>query len=139
MGRTVLGVLAGLLAMFVVITAVELLGARLYPPPAGLDLQDPAALATMVAQMPLGALAFVVLAWALGALAGGWVAARIGRPHPRIAAAIVGLAVVAGVLTMIVSIPHPLWMSALGVLLPVPLALTGARLARPRSAAPPPG
>jgi len=139
MGRTVLGVLAGLLAMFVVITAVQLLGARLYPPPAGLDLHDPTALATMMAQMPLGALAFVVLAWALGALAGGWVAARISRLHPRIAAALIGLAVVAGVLMMILSIPHPLWMSALGVLLPVPLALAGARLARSRSAASPSG
>ena len=27
-------------------------------------------------------------------------------------------------------IPHPLWMNLLGVVLPVPLALLGARLAR---------
>lgn len=131
MGRTLLGVLAGLATMFVTITAVQLLGAQLFPPPAGVDMNDPAQLAEMVAMMPLGALAFVVVAWALGALAGGWVAARIGRPHPRVAAAVVGAAVIAGVVMMVLQIPHPLWMSATGLLLPLPLALLGARLASP--------
>jgi hypothetical protein len=132
MGRTLLGIVAGLAAMFVVITAVQWLGAQLYPPPPGLDLRDQHGMAALIAQLPLAALAFVVLGWVLGAFSGGWAAARIGRDHPRPAAAAVGLAVVAGVVMMIVSIPHPLWMGALGLLLPVPVALLGARLARPR-------
>jgi MFS family permease len=130
MVRTLLGIVAGLAAMFVVITAVQWLGAQLYPPPPGLDLRDQHGMAALIAQLPLAALAFVVLGWLLGALAGGWVAARIGRDHPRAAAAAVGLAVVAGVVLMVASIPHPLWMGALGLLLPVPAALLGARLAR---------
>jgi hypothetical protein len=132
MGRTLLGIVAGLATMFVVITAVQWLGAQLYPPPPGLDLRDQHGMAALIAQLPLAALAFVVLGWVLGAFAGGWVAARIGRDHPRAAAATVGLAVVAGVVLMIFSIPHPLWMGAIGLLLPVPTALLGARLARPR-------
>lgn len=132
MGRTLLGIVAGLAAMFVVITAVQWLGAQLYPPPPGLDLRDQHGMAALIAQLPFAALAFVVVGWVLGAFVGGWVAARIGRDHPRAAAAVVGLAVVAGVVLMIVSIPHPLWMGALGLLLPVPVALLGARLARPK-------
>lgn len=134
MGRTVLGVVAGLVAMFVVILVVEFLGAQLFPPPAGVDMRDPDALAAAMTQMPMGALAIVVVAWVLGAFAGGWVAARIAVRHSRVAAAVVALAVVAGVVMMMVTIPHPMWMGALGLLLPVPAALAGARLARPRAA-----
>ena len=133
MGRTVLGVVAGLATMFVVILLVEWLGAQAFPPPDGLDMGNPEALATAMAQMPLGALAVIVVAWLLGAFAGGWVAARIAGQHPRVAAVIVALAVVAGVVMMVLSIPHPLWMSMVGLLLPVPMALAGARLARPRA------
>lgn len=133
MGRTVLGVLAGLATMFVVIMLVELLGAQVFPPPDGVDMRDPQVLASAMAQMPLGALAMVVVAWVLGAFAGGWVAARVSVAHPRAAAAIVALAVVAGVVLMVLSFPHPLWMTVLGLVLPVPAALAGARLARPRA------
>lgn len=133
MGRTLLGVLAGLATMFVVIMLVELLGAQVFPPPDGVDMRDPQVLASAMAQMPLGALAMVVVAWVLGAFAGGWVAARVSVAHPRAAAAIVALAVVAGVVLMVLSFPHPLWMTVLGLVLPVPAALAGARLARPRA------
>lgn len=133
MGRTLLGILAGLAVMIVVITAVELLGARLYPPPPGVDIHDPQALAAVITQMPLAALAIVVLAWVLGAFAGGWVAARIAVAHPRTAAVVVALGVVAGVVMMMMALPHPLWMGLLGLALPVPVALAAARLARPRA------
>ena len=46
MGRTVLGVVAGLATMFVVIMLVELLGAQLFPPPEGIDMRDPEGLAS---------------------------------------------------------------------------------------------
>ena len=133
MGRTVLGVLAGLAAMVVVIMLVQLGSAQWFPPPQGVDMRDPDALAIAMAQMPLAALALVVVAWLLGAFAGGWVAARIAMPHPRMAAVIVALAVVAGVVMMVLAFPHPMWMTVLGLALPVPMALAGARLARPRA------
>ena len=135
MGRTVLGIVAGLATMFVVIVLVELAGAQLFPPPAGLDPADADAFADAMARMPLAALAIVVLAWTLGAFAGGWVAARVAVANPRIAAVVVALGVVAGVVAMMLAGPHPLWMGVLGLVLPVPAALAGARLARPRAVA----
>lgn len=133
MGRSVLGVVAGLATMFTVIIAVQFVGAQLFPPPQGLDMHDPHALAIAMAQVPLGALAIVVVAWLLGAFAGGWVAARISVQYPRVAAVIVALAVVAGVVMMVLAFPHPMWMTVLGLALPVPMALAGARVARPRA------
>lgn len=132
-GRTILGVVAGLATMVAIITVVELLGAQLFPPPAGVDMQDPQAFATAITEMPMGALAIVVVAWVLGAFAGGWVAARIATAHPRAAATVVALAVVAGVVVMMLTLPHPMWMGLLGLVLPVPASLAGARLARPRA------
>ena len=37
------------------------------PPPAGTDLSNPAALETIISQLPFGALAFVMFAWIAGA------------------------------------------------------------------------
>lgn len=131
--RFVLGMLLGIVAMFVVITGVQFLGHRLYPPPPGLDPMRPDDLSVILAQQPVAALSFVVLAWALGAFAGGWVAARISRRWPRTAAIVVSLVVMLGVVEMIQQVPgHPQWMAILGLVLPIPMALLAARLARSR-------
>ena len=129
--RALLGVLAGLVVMFVVITAIEYIAHQIFPPPPGLDPRNPADLAAVLASQPVAGLAMVVLAWVCGPFAGGWLAARISSVWPRTAAVIVALVVMWGVVGMIVQLPaHPKWMSVLGLLLPVPAALLAARLAR---------
>lgn len=134
MGRTILGVLAGLVVMFLAIMGVEAVGHRFHPPPPGLDPMNPAheaAFAQFVADMPLSGKLMLALAWTLGAFAGGFVAAKIAR-HPRAAAVLVALVVMSGVVGMIMAVPHPSWLAALGLLLPIPAALLAARLARSR-------
>ena len=135
MGRALLGALAGLATMFVVIMGIEYVGHMVYPPPPGLNPMVTEDLSAIMASQPAAAKAFVVVAWVVGAFAGGWVAAKISRTYPRAAAVIVALMVVAGVVGMILQLPgHPRWMAALGLLLPIPAALLGARLAGPRVA-----
>jgi hypothetical protein len=138
MGRAILGVLAGLVTMFLVIMGIEYAGHTVYPPPPGLNPMVTEDLAAIMAVQPVAAKAFVVVAWVVGAFAGGWVAAKISRRYPRAAAVIVALMVVLGVVGMILQLPdHPRWMAALGLLLPIPAALLGAKLAGPRMAARP--
>jgi hypothetical protein len=123
-------VFAGLVVMFLAVMGIESIGHVLYPPPPGLDPMVPEQLQRIMATQPVAALALVVAAWALGAFLGGWIAARIARTHPHIAAVLVALVVMAGVLGMIVQMPqHPEWMGVLGLLLPIPAALAGAMLA----------
>ena len=129
MGRTIVGVIVGLLVMAGCVAAVEWLGHALYPPPAGLDYQDPAQLQALMQSMPWQAKALVVLAWTLGSLAGGFVAAMIARARRRGAALCVGLVMLALVGINLAMIPHPAWMMALGLLLPLPFALLGRELA----------
>jgi hypothetical protein len=130
--RSVLGVIAGVLVMWLVVGGIEFASHAIFPPPIGLDPMEPADLEKILAASPAPALAMVVAAWALGAFAGGWVAAKIAN-HPRVAAVLVALAVMGGVAGMIAMMPnHPAWMGILGLLLPIPSALLAARLAKPR-------
>lgn len=132
MWRSLLGIVVGAVVMWLVVAGIQFASHVIYPPPAGLDPMQPADLERILAASPVGALALVVVAWTLGAFAGGWVAARIAR-HPRVAAVLVALGVMAGVAGMIAAIPgHPMWMSVLGLVLPVPAALIAAKLAQPR-------
>ena len=100
-----------------------------------MDTADEAAFAEFVTTMPFAAKAMLVAAWTLGAFAGGLVAAKIAR-HPRGAAVLVALLVMSGVVAMILRVPHPSWLAAAGLLLPIPAALLAARLARPKVPAP---
>ena len=127
--RAVVGVVAGIVVAWLVIVLSQLLSAALYPPPPGTDLTDPAVLADFINAAPVTAMGFVIAGYALAALLGGWVAARIERAHPRIAAMVVGGMVLLGVILNYTMIPHPTWMLASGVLLPLPMAWLGARLA----------
>jgi MFS family permease len=129
MGRTILGMLVGLVTMWLTVTALEFLGHAMFPPPAGLDPQNPEQLQMIFATAPVGAFVMLVVAWAGGSFVGGWVAARIAR-HTRAAAIAVALFVMAGVAGMMVIVPdHPGWVSALGLVLPIPVGLVAARLA----------
>lgn len=132
MGRTILGVLAGVVVAWLVIVLCQFGSTALHPPPPGIDLRDPTQLAAFIEAAPLGAMLLVLAGYALGALLGGWTAARMAR-HKRVAALLIGALVLAGVIANFALIPHPLWMAVTGVLLPLPAAWLGARLgpARP--------
>ncbi len=132
MGRTILGMLVGLVVMWLTVTALEFLGHAVFPPPPGLDPTNPEHLQQIIAAASVGSLAMLVLGWIAGTFVGGWVAARIAR-HARAAAIAVALFVMASVAGMMVIIPeHPGWVATLGLLLPIPVALMAATLARRR-------
>lgn len=128
MGRTIIGVLVGVISAWVTIMLCEFAGASVYPPPPGSDLTDPAQLRAFVAAAPPAALSFVLAGWTLGAFVGGWVAARLSRRHRLGAALAVGVVVLAGIVANAAMIPHPPWFTVLGLLLPLPAAWLAARL-----------
>ena len=124
--RNILGVFIGIAAGVVVVGLIESIGHWIYPPPPGIDVTDPEALARLMHEIPLGAKLAVVIAWALGALAGGYMAALISRQAiwPPL---IVGVIILAAGAYTLYAIPHPLWMAVVGILVPVPAALLGGR------------
>jgi MFS family permease len=131
MGRTIAGMVVGVVVAWLTIMLAEFASAPLHPMAAGFDMHDPASVAAFVATLPIAALLLVLAGWVLGALFGGHVAARLARkPRPAL---VVGIVIVVGVIVNAVMIPHPLWMTIAGVLLPVPAAWLGARLATRRT------
>ena len=133
--RTLLGIIVGLVTAMLLIFALAAAGMMVFPPPAGMQLNNQADLAQLVAQSSMGKKAWVVFGWAFASFVSGWVAARISRVYPRFAALAVAALIMIGTVMNAMVIPHPMWMNLLGVVLPVPLALLGARLARPRNKA----
>lgn len=119
----ILIILAGVLASGLVVALVEGLGMSFFPVPVEVmqNQED-------LARIPLGAKLSVVVAWVVGSFAGGCVTALLhGR---RAQARVVGIIMLALVLSMLMTIPHPLWMSVSGLVLPLPAALVGGRMCR---------
>lgn len=129
MMRSVLAVLAGLVVAGAVITLLEAAGHFVFPPPAGMDPANPESLKSAMRDMPAGALWTVLIAWALGSLAGGWVAARIATRSYLLHALIVGGIMLIGGIVNMAMIPHPLWFWVAGVIIFLPSAYAGARRA----------
>ena len=130
--RTVLGVLVGVVVGLVVISVVEGMGHTLFPPPPGVNLTDPAQLSTVMAKIPLQAKIVVLLAWALGTLAGAS-SANLLAGRRAWAGRIVALIVLALAGFNMTTIAHPPWMMAgavVGVLLAA--ALADRAFGRPR-------
>ena len=127
--RSFLGVVAGVIVGSVVIAVVQRLNSLLFPLPSGLDVTNREALDAAISDMPESALIGVLVAWGLGTFLASWTAVRIGARAARPQALIVGLILLAAAVVNMLMLPHPLWFWIIGVLLFVPSALLGARVA----------
>ena len=134
--RALLAIVAGLAVAALMIGLLKSIGHSMYPPPEGLDpFGDPEGFAIALEQIPTGALAMVLLSWALGTFTGAWLAARIvGRAFYGL---LVGGVMMLSGITNVISIPHPWWFTVAGIVLFLPAAYAGARLATPGSTDPP--
>jgi hypothetical protein len=128
MGRKILAVIGGVVLGGIVVFVVEWVSSLIYPPPAGLDMTDKEAMKAYVATLPIGALLFVLLAYVLGSLSGGWLAAKIARDSKiRLSLIAGGVLLLFGIINL-VTIPHPLWFAVLTVLVFLPAAYFGGKL-----------
>lgn len=136
MVRRVMAVLLGLVAGSVSVALVERLGHVVYPVPAPVDPDDVEGMRRMLAELPAAAFVVILFAWAVGALVGGFVAAKLAPAGKLGHGLVVGsLQLLAGVATVLMIPGHPPWFVAIGVALFLPLAWLGGRLALRRSAA----
>jgi hypothetical protein len=106
-------------------------GLFLYPGPARVakGMTDREALKALLANAPVGALLVVALGWMLRSLAGGCVAAWIGkRAQVANAQVLGGLLTLAGIADNLM-IPPPPWFCAGGFIVFIPASYAGSRLA----------
>jgi hypothetical protein len=123
--RTLAAILVGIFVAFVLVVAVELVGAAVHPLPEGFG-GTPEEMCRHVEHYPPWVLGLVVPAWALTAFVGTWTAGRIGNLWSF---AVVSLLLLAAVVFNISQLPYPLWFK-IGTLVGIPIAIVvGGRLA----------
>ena len=122
-------VIVGIVVAFGLVAAIESLGHTLFPPPKDVNWNDPNVLRDYVQRLPLGALLFLVAAWAIATFTGGFAAARIARARPMLFAGIVGGLVFCATIANLVTIPHPAWMVVTGLAGIVIATVAAGRLA----------
>ena len=107
--------IAGVIIAGQLVWLVEMLGHTIYTPPADLNFADGDAMRAYIDTLPIGALLIVAAAWFIGTLGGTAAACKIGDANPMIFAGVVGGLMLVGTLFNLMTIPHPLWFSILGV------------------------
>ncbi|MCB2219058.1 MAG: hypothetical protein KQI35_01595 [Bacteroidetes bacterium] len=128
MARRIFSIIGGLLAGGIVVYLIEMLSSFVYPLPAEIDTGDIESMNAFIAQLPVGAFLFILLAWALGSFAGGLVAGII-HPDQRIRfALVVGVILMLFGLINLLTIPHPLWFWIAGLAVYIPAAYAGGIL-----------
>lgn len=135
LSRRLLAVLAGLFLGSIANMGVIVVGARLLPPPPGVDPNDVESINAHIGEYSLAQLLVPFVAHALGTFVGAWVAARLARPAWKWMAAGIGAAFLVGGILAVRMIPAtPTWFAVLDLgFAYLPMAWLGARLARARA------
>ena len=133
--RVLLAIIAGAVVAVLVVMLIQYIGHNVYPIPEDLDPADQEFMRQYIASLPWGSLAFVIASYALATLAGGWVAAAVAGERPMVMASIVGLLVMAGAITTVMSIPHPPWFTAASVVAVIAAAIIAGTIESNRGSA----
>lgn len=113
--RTIVGVMLGSLVGFIVTGTIESVGHSLFPPPAGVNLTDPAQMKSIMSVIPAQAKVMVLIAWVLGVLAGASSANVIAGRQALAGRITSGILIALSIWTM-VTITHPVWFMILATL-----------------------
>lgn len=116
MGK-VLGVIAGIVVMFIIIMAGQFLVIALHPVPVGMDPRNTASIAAWVAEMPLSAQLATLAVWLAATFAGGWLTMLASHWSPG--TWIVTLLAVATALNQTLRASYPAWLVVAAVLAPL--------------------
>jgi len=115
--RKILGIVAGIVAAYLVIIAAEALNHWLYPLPVDLDPSDNVAMSAYTFALPLPVRLMYVAGWFAGTFAGAWLNLRI--VDWRWGGWIIALLVIADGVARNFEFAEPLWMQAAAVLAPL--------------------
>ncbi|MBK9273744.1 MAG: hypothetical protein IPM49_04285 [Flavobacteriales bacterium] len=132
--RNILAVLAGLVVGGIVNMGLIMVGGAIMPPPPGVDVNDIASINAHIGEYSVAQMLVPLLAHALGALVGAFVAARLGASRHLMLALIVGAINLVGGIMAVRMIPNsPMWFNVLDLgLAYLPMAWLGWKLAGAR-------
>ncbi|MDX1508361.1 MAG: hypothetical protein R3358_08780, partial [Woeseiaceae bacterium] len=89
--RNILAAIAGVATAVITVMIFQFVSHTVFPPPAGVDMSDPAVINEMIASAPPLALGIVVAGYIFATFDGAFVAALIGNWKAGIYAIVVGV------------------------------------------------
>jgi hypothetical protein len=135
--RGILAIVAGFVVACIIMVIVESINGHVLYPELGKQAQgvtDREQIRKIFEGAPSGALLVVLFGWVVGSAVGALVATWIARSASTGHALFVGILVTLGAIANNLMLPPPMWFWVVGVILPIPAALMGGRLA-PKAAA----
>jgi hypothetical protein len=129
--RNILSIVAGVLVGIIVLFCVELTGHLISPPPA-INFNDIEAMKAYTANAPSIVFIMLIAAYMAGSFVGGLVAGTIAKQKKLDNALSVG-GILLGLGTYnLFSLPHPMWVVVSGIIVFIPFAWIGGKLAENR-------
>jgi hypothetical protein len=136
--RNILAVVVGFVAGSVVNMALVMIGPRIIPAPAGVDVSNAESIAASIHLFEPKHFVFPFLAHALGTFAGALVAFLIAASHRTVFAFVIGVLFLAGGIAASFMIPAPTWFIALDLVAAyLPMAWLATRVSRRMTGTPP--
>jgi len=130
MGKQILAVIVGVIVGGLTIYAIESINMVRFPWPEDLSMEDKEAFAEYVSSLPVDAFITVIIAHLVGSFIAGFVCSKITPNKKLLLGTICGVLFLAGGIMNLVMIPHPLWFMVADLLVFVPFAWLGAKLAK---------
>ena len=127
MVKNILAVVVGVIGAGIITWVLEMIPNSMYPAPGDLDWMDYDAISAHIKSLPFLAMVLVIVAQAVGAIAGGYIAALIAESQARKMAMIVGGILMAFGIANLLTIPHPMWFW-ISLIVFIPCAIFGYRL-----------
>ncbi|MEO6215579.1 MAG: hypothetical protein ABIO86_06085 [Sphingomonas sp.] len=115
--RKVLGIIIGAVTALAIFAALGWISDQFYPPTLDIDIADETTLASIIADKTMVEKLLWVAPWLLASFGGAWLALRIS--DWKWAGWIVSALILVIALMGILDLPHPLWMQACAVALPI--------------------
>ncbi len=128
--RNILGFILGMFVGSVINSLLISLNGTVIPLPEGIDPQDIESLKANIDRFSVANCMVPILAHAIGALAGAFVASKICLSHQKIFSLVIGGLFMLGGIAMVVMLPQtPMWVIVVDLILYIPAALLGWKLA----------
>ena len=127
--KSILAVIVGVIAGSLVNLGILLLSNAIFGSPEGMNIFDAESVKAHADKFTAGNFVGTLLAHGLGTLVGALVAAKIAPAGKKIFAMVIGVWFLLGGIYAVTLIPAPIWFIIVDLLLYIPLAFLGGKLA----------
>mgnify|MGYP003389963385 CR=1 FL=1 len=126
----IVALIVGFFTFVIVVSIIQLIGGMVFSAPTAEMMADPASMAEFVSKMPIGAFIMLLLGYAIGSFASGFLMRTISKWDSLILPIVISALGMLGWILTIFAIPHPTWVTIVGFLCFVPFTILGHKTAR---------